>query len=38
MKMYGGVEVWFHTFFTSVLDWGEWSVSYWLLYPWERSP
>jgi hypothetical protein len=25
MKTYGGVEVWFHAFLTSELDWGEWS-------------
>jgi hypothetical protein len=27
MKMYWGVEVWFHTFLTSAPDGGEWSAS-----------
>jgi hypothetical protein len=27
MKAYWGVEVYFHAFFTSVLDGGEWSAS-----------
>jgi len=28
MKMYGGVEVEFHSFLISALDGGEWSASY----------
>jgi hypothetical protein len=27
MEAYWGMEVWFHTFLTSALDGGEWSVS-----------
>jgi hypothetical protein len=33
-----GMDVYLHTFLTSVLDGGEWSASHWPLYYWGKSP
>jgi hypothetical protein len=38
VKAYRGVEIWFHSFLTSTVDGGEWSVSHWLLHPPGKEP